>query len=214
MAIRAGNMNVTDRVLEEAFETFTGGATRKRSEAALERTARHEAGHALLCWMSGETPSYLTIVARGNYGGYMQHGDNEDKGIYTKQELLSRIRIALGGRAAEIVYYGEEDGLSTGAGGDLNTATVTAMSLMCGYGMDEDFGLAVIDYQSARNGELSSQVRTAVNKVLDNEMKNTIDIIKSNRSVMDKLVEELLAKSRMTGDEIKALLEGKCKQSN
>lgn len=214
MAIRVGNMKVTDRVLEEAFETFTGGATRKRSEATLERTARHEAGHALLCWMSGETPSYLTIVARGNYGGYMQHGDNEDKGIYTKQELLSRIRIALGGRAAEIVYYGEEDGLSTGAGGDLNTATVTAMSLMCGYGMDEDFGLAVIDYQSARSGELSSQVRTAVNKVLDNEMKNTIDIIKSNRSVMDELVETLLAKSRMTGDEIKALLEGKCKQSN
>ena len=122
-AIRQGSTVVNDEILEEAFETFNNGETKKWDVSQLERVARHEAGHALLCYLGGETPSYLTIVARGDHGGYMQHADQEGKALYTKDELLARIKTSLGGRAAEIVYYGERDGISTGASGDLASAT-------------------------------------------------------------------------------------------
>lgn len=207
-AIRDGNLKVTDEIFEEAFETFNGGEAKKWDASELERTARHEAGHAFLCWQSGETPSYVTIVARGNHGGYMQHSDHEDKGIYTKEELLAKIRTSLGGRAAEIVYYGEKDGISTGASGDLVSATNTARHIICTYGMDEKFGLAVIDPQAAQMGELSAQVREAVNKILADEMHNAIALIEQNRALIDSLVERLLSENHLPGDEIEKIFKG------
>jgi len=206
-AIRDGGCKVTDAVLEEAFETYNSGEEKKWDTALLERVARHEAGHAFLCWQSGETPSYLTIVARGNHGGYMQHDDNEGKAIYTKDELLAKIRTSLGGRASEIVYYGEKDGISTGASGDLASATSLAQQIICTYGMDDDFGLAVIDGQSARMSELSSEVRAAVNKILDDQMKQAIRVITEGKDAIDALVSELMSKNHMTGIELNALLE-------
>ncbi len=204
-AIRNGNLKVTDEIFEEAFETFNGGEVKKWDASQLERVARHEAGHAFLCWKSGETPSYVTVVARGDHGGYMQHDDNEGKAIYTKDELLSKIRTSLGGRAAEIVYYGEKDGVSTGASGDLVSATNMARSIICTYGMDEEFGLAVIDQPSSRSGAIDSKVREAVNKILADEMHNAIKLIEENRRSIDALVERLMSENHLTGDEIKAV---------
>ena len=206
-AIRDGNLKVTDEIFEEAFETFNGGEAKKWDASELERTARHEAGHAFLCWQNGETPSYVTIVARGDHGGYMQHADSEDKGVYTKDELLAKIRTSLGGRAAEIVYYGEKDGISTGASGDLWSATNIARHIICTYGMDEKFGLAVIDQQTARAGELSPEVREAVNNILYNEMHNAIKLIEENKLAIDSLVERLISENHLTGNEIKEIFE-------
>ena len=204
-AIRDGKFKVTDEIFEEAFETFNGGEAKKWDESQLERVARHEAGHAFLCWHSGETPSYVTIVARGDHGGYMQHDDNEGKAIYTRDELLAKIRTSLGGRAAEIVYYGEKDGVSTGASGDLTSATNIARSIICTYGMDRELGLAVIDQQESRTGESASVIRKAVNKILDGEMQIAIRLIEENRCFIDELVERLLSENHLTGSEISAI---------
>ena len=206
-AIRDGNLKVTDEIFEEAFETFNSGEEKKWDASLLERVARHESGHAFLCWQGGETPSYITVVARGDHGGYMQHDDNEGKAIYTKDELLARIRTSLGGRAAEIVYYGEQDGVSTGASGDLSSATELARQIICTYGMDEKFGLAVIDPQAARSGELSGAVREAVNAILAREMENAIRLIRENRAAIDAMVERLLADNHLTAESIKAIFE-------
>lgn len=205
-AIRDGGLKVTDEIFEDAFETFTGGEVKKWDASQLERVARHEAGHAFLCWQGGETPSYLTVVARGDHGGYMLHGDNEGKMIFTKDELLARIRTSLGGRAAEIVYYGEKDGMSTGASGDLSSATRLARQIICTYGMAEEFGLAVIDQDSARFSELSSEVRDAVNKILADEMKKAVELISAHKNCIDALVEQLLVKNHMNGAEIDRVL--------
>jgi len=208
-AIRSGDFKVTDEIFEDAFETFNSGEEKAWDVSQLERVARHEAGHAIICWHSGECPSYLTIVARGDHGGYMQHADNEGKAIYTKDELLAKIRTSLGGRASEIVYYGEKDGISTGASGELEAATRTAQHIICTYGMDEAFGLAVIDPQTARTGELSAEVRAAVNKMLDAEMKQAIDLITENKAVIDALIAELMKKNHLGGKEIDAILSKK-----
>lgn len=201
-AISSGDIKVTDEIFDEAFETFNFGEEKKWEASQLERTARHEAGHAFLYWENGDTPSYMTITARGDHGGYMQRNDNEDKHLYTKSDLLARIRTALGGRAAEIVYYGEEDGVSTGAANDLYQATRTAQHIVCSYGMDGSLGLASIDKQAALYGELSVRVHDAVNRILDAQLAEAIKIISENRRAIDALVEQLLAENQLSGEQI------------
>ncbi len=199
-AIREGSSTVNDAILEEAFETFNSGEVKKWDVSQLERVARHEAGHALLCWLGGETPSYLTIVARGNHGGYMQRAEQEGKAIYTKEELLARIRTSLGGRASEIVYYGERDGISTGASGDLASATSVAHQIVCAYGMDDEFGLAVT------NGEISSEARASINRILKAQMNEAVRLISENKGKIDSLVSELMDKNHLNREEIQKIL--------
>lgn len=202
LAIRENKNEVDDAIFEDAFETFNYGEERKWGESELEKTAYHEAGHAFLCWYSGETPSYLTIVARGNHGGYMLHGDTENRGSYTKSMLLSRIRTALGGRASELVFFGDEVGLTTGASGDLRTATSIAKNIVCNYGMDDGVGLAVIQENELSDGLTAQQVRDAVNDILKNELKKAKIILKDNQTAIEKIVEELLLKNHLSANEI------------
>ena len=203
-----GSARITDEILGEAFESFNNGEKREWDPAHLERTARHEAGHAFMCWYGGETPSYLTIVARADHGGYMQHGDNEKKGTYSKKDLISLIRTSLAGRGAEIVYYGSVDGITTGASGDLGSATRVAQAMICSYGMDDEFGLSVVNSDAALSGELSAEVREKVNALLSAELKSVINILTENKSALDALVEKLMQQSYMTGDDIEKVLEG------
>ena len=199
-AIRTGGC-ITDESFEEAFETFSSGEKKEWAPETLLRTARHEAGHALLCWLYGEKPSYLTIVARGDHGGYMQHGDSEDKAIYLKSELAAKIRTALAGRAAELVYYGDEDGISTGASADLYSATKTCERMICNYGMDDDFGLSYIDV-SSMDIDTASDMRARVNEVLAAELSLARETVAKNAEAMDKIVAALMEKNHLKGGEI------------
>lgn len=199
-AIRMNSVVVTDEIFEDAFESFNSGRVKNWDEKTLKRTARHEAGHALVCWHGGEMPSYLTIVARDNHGGYMQHGDQEGKGVYTRQEILQRIRTALGGRAAEMVYYGEE-GYTSGASGDLQTATRLARLLLGSYGMDKDFGLAAIE-----PAEFTKEMRERVNQILERELAEAIKVIESHREKLDSLTGALLDKNHLTDQDMGKIL--------
>jgi len=201
-AIREGNMRVTDAVIDEAFETFNNGEKKDWDISQLERVARHESGHTFLCWVSGETPSYVTVAARGSHGGYMQHADNEGKAIYTKEELLAKIRTSLGGRAAEIVYYGSQDGVSTGASGDLISATRMAEQLICAYGMDDSIGLGVIAQDMIQSGPLALEIRKAVNKILNEELQKAIQMISENRHSVDRMVKKLIEKTHLAEGDI------------
>lgn len=197
-AIRLDSGIVGDAEFEEAFETFNNGEKKEWSEDGIERTARHESGHALVSWLSGDKPSYLTVVARADHGGYMQHGDNEGKGQYTKSELLARVRTALAGRAAEIVYYGDKEGISTGAAADLSTATRIAEQMICIYGMDESVGMSYIHDKS----EMSQAIRDRVNAILCEELANAVKIIGEHRSAIDAMVKTLMDKNHLKGSEI------------
>ena len=200
-AIRSESGIVSDAEFEEAFETFNSGEKKEWDPDTLKRTARHEAGHALICWLSGEKPSYLTIVARGDHGGYMQHANTEGKGLYTKSDLLSRIRTSLAGRASEIVYYGAEEGISTGASGDLYSATKVAEQMICNYGMDQGVGMSYIDSNSL-NGTMNQAIRDKVNSILDEELGAAIKIIETNKQAIDAMVDALMEKNHLKGNEI------------
>ena len=203
MAVKAGK-DLDDALLEEAFELTKHGEKKDWGYEYLERVARHESGHALLCWLGGKTPSYLTIVARGSHGGYMEDTSGESNPLSTRKELINRIRTSLGGRAAAIVYYGEEDGVSTGASGDLEQATKVAAAMLCAYGMDENFGLAAMDLREALQ---DSAMRSRINSILGEEMRNTVEIIRKNKPRIDRLVKALLKKNKLTQEEIDQLLK-------
>ena len=160
----------------------------------------------MISYLSGDKPAYLTIVARGTHGGYMEHTSSEDEPLSTKKELLNRIRTSLGGRAAEIVYYGETDGISTGASGDLAQASKLAYAMICKYGMDAQIGL----YFQAEERNVTDEVKNRINVVLNDELSKAIDIIKQNRYIMDSLVDALMKKNKLTSQEISEVIEN-CK---
>ena len=203
MAVKAGKP-MDDAILDEAYELTRHGAKKDWGYEYLERVARHESGHAFMCYLGGNTPAYLTIVARGDHGGYMEHSAKEMSPLATKEELISRIRVSLGGRASEIVYYGNRDGISTGPSGDLEQAARMAAAMLCSYGMDENFGLAPMDLKEAMR---DPSVRERVNEMLRKEMKNTVEIIQNNRRRIDRLVDELMKKNKLTSQEMEALLK-------
>ena len=203
MAVKEGKP-MDDSILDEAYELTRHGAKKDWGYDYLERVARHESGHAFMCYLNGNTPAYLTIVARGDHGGYMEHSAKEMGPLSTKEELLGRIRVSLGGRAAEIVYYGKQAGISTGPSGDLEQAARLATAMLCAYGMDENFGMAPMDMNDALR---DPGVRERVNEMLRKEMNAAIDIIKSNKHRIDRLVKELMKKNKLTGSEIEELLQ-------
>ena len=198
-AIRANKESINDEDFEDAFDKFNSGEEKKWSDEIVLRTARHEAGHTLISWLSGEKPAYVTIVSRGNYGGYMQHEDREDQFGFTRQELLSRIRTSLGGRASEILYYGTEDGISTGASGDLRTATDLALKMLCSFGMNQDFGLAVFD---TNDESLKYKLKDDINKVLEEQLEYAVQLLTDHKTVLDALVENLIARTNLRGTDI------------
>ena len=202
MAVKAGKP-LDDGMLDEAHELMRYGAKKEWGYEYLERVARHESGHAFLCYLGGNTPSYLTIVARGDHGGYMEHSSKDMGPLSTREEMLARIRTSLGGRAAEIAYYGEEEGVSTGASGDLEQATRTAAAMLCAYGMDGDFGLAAMDLKEALRDR---EARARINTLLGREMANTVDIIRQNKPRIDRMVDALMKKNKLTGAEMEVLL--------
>ena len=206
-ALRDGKRKVTDKILDEAFETFNSGDARERTKEEILRTARHEAGHALLYYHSGDVPSYITIVSRGDYGGYMMPGEKAEKGPRTKPEILAHIRTSLAGRAAEILYYGENDGVSVGPSSDLRKATYYAKHMICSWGMSDEFGLSVIDTDHLDMACLADDVKEVVNRILKTELEATIRILTENKDKLDALVDALVEKNQLAEAEIRAILE-------
>lgn len=196
-----------DDILNEAFEKVLNGEKKEWSKDYMLRTARHECGHALVCWLSGETPSYLNIEPRGNMGGYMQHADNEDIPTRSKKQLIDRIRVSLAGRAAEMVYYGDEDGLDTGASSDLQNATNTARNIITVYGMDERYGMMVWNQNMNEVG--FEKLREGVNSILEEQLAQAKQQIRDHKERFDALVEALMETNKLTGEKIDAILSGK-----
>ena len=198
-AMKTGAESISDKDLDEAFETFNSGEKREWGPDVMLKTARHEAGHALISWLSGDKPTYVTVVSRSNYGGYMRHSNQEDRLDYSRTDLLSRVRTSLGGRAAEIVYYGKENGVTTGASSDLANATELVRRMLCAYGMDDEFGLAVVP--PSEKGD-DGALRQRINQILVSQLEEAIRLIESNRAAMDALVDELVSKNSLNEKEI------------
>ncbi|MDR1331431.1 MAG: AAA family ATPase [Tannerella sp.] len=201
------SMPLDDDGLEEAFELNRHGEKKDWGREYLERVARHESGHALLCFLGGRTPAYLTIIARGDHGGYMEHAGDENAPLKTRDELRARIRTALGGRAAEIVYYGDDDGISSGASGDILSATRIARAMICAYGMDDEIGPVALSDEEATRGPLAGKIAERIASAIRNELALAVKTVRDNRPAIDRLVNTLLEKNKLTKEEMESILK-------
>lgn len=198
-------INLNDEILDEAFETIVHGDKKEWGEETMKRVARHEAGHAILSWKTGNAPSYITIVSRGNQGGYVQQKESE-KIIMTKLELMDQIKICMAGRAAEMVYYGEEAGMSTGGSSDLVKASAIARNIICRYGMDPEVGLAVFPENEFLAGYSSEKVLKKINHILKQELEFDIELIHQYKDAIDEVVKALLDKNQLNAYEFEDII--------
>ncbi len=184
-------------VSDEKTETARHTWMRKKSEMGdeiAERIARHKAGHALMRYLDGERMFSLSLAEDEDVRVPDLQG-----GIYTKTELLAAIRAHMGGRAAEIVYYGEENGLSSIALGDIRAASQIARDMICYYGMD-------VSVAYVEPTEYGAELKERVHAVLSAEQKNAADLIALNKKLMDALVCALLERNELTEMELSDLL--------
>ena len=202
-------VNMSD--FEEAINKIkfgTKNTTMKQSPGEKENTAYHEAGHALILLLSQNSTYKLeniTINPQGDSLGSTQFLPQEDKHGYSKEELLTNIAIALGGRAAEELIFNK---LTTGAFNDFEHASNIARSMICHYGMfDNILGKQVlIKPLESYSQEIQKNVDVGVSQILEDQYKIVTTLLKTNIDKLHKLAKALLKNKTLSSDEVCKLL--------
>lgn len=211
IAAKKGREMAVTEDLEEVRDQINLGKERKTiilTEKDLRETAFHEAGHALITVMLPETAEPLhkvTINPRGSSLGATHRIPKRDKYSYNKEEKLTEIKIALGGRIGEEVACGI---VSTGAASDFMSASQIARSMVCVYGMSDKLGQVI--YQ--QSGDFKYSEETA--RLIDEEVRAIIekcyqeakDIIVNNRDKLDMIAHALLEKETLSAEEVHEML--------
>ena len=226
-AVRQGRQAVNQNDLLASFETVIAGTEKKNTvltETEKRLVAYHEVGHALVAALEKNTQpvSKITIVPHTSGAlGYTMQMPEEERYLYTYEDLLSELRTMLGGRAAEQVVFGVK---TTGASNDLERATKLAMSIVTTYGMSEELGLLspaanqsqYLDSQSYFNCSEGTfaKIDAAVQKLLNQVYEDAKATLIQNRTLLDDISECLLAKETITGDELMAFINADKEQTN
>jgi cell division protease FtsH len=190
-AARRDHTSVEQRDFTDAIEKIILGAERQvvMTEADRERTAYHESGHALVGMLTpGADPvRKISIIPRGQALGVTLATPESDRYNYARDELVAKIKVALGGRAAEKVVF---DDLSTGAESDIQNLTETARGMVGRWGMSDAIGpIAVTD--GRQNGPLlpgSSPASEPTQELVDQEVRRIVD--EAERDVIQLLERE------------------------
>ena len=218
-AVRNGRKMVTQEDLLAAFDTVTMGSEKKNArstEIEKRMTAYHEVGHALVAALEKHSMpvSKITIIPRtSGIGGATMYIPEEDKNLYTREELIARIHALLGGRAAEEVVFGT---MTTGASNDLQRATGLARDMIARYGMSQELGLLsptvitnqYLDGQSSLDcsQETAAMVDKAAQRLLEDSYRADKQLLVENRDLLDDIALYLLDKETITGDEMMSLI--------
>ena len=218
-AVRLGRKTVNQEDLLVSFETVIAGTEKKNTvltDTEKRLTAYHEIGHALVAALekNSRPVSKITIVPHTSGAlGYTMQMPEEEKYLHTCEDLLSELRVLVGGRAAEQVVFGIK---TTGAANDIQRATALARNMIAQYGMSEELGLmapATVQHQYLEGNayldcsqETSAQVDREIQKLLDRCYQESKKILTDNRGLLDEISEHLLAKETITGEELMAFV--------
>ncbi len=159
----------------DTLDAFRFGEVNKMDPDHLRQTACHEAGHALVCRLCGTTPSFLTIVSRGGYGGFMESAGENKRGTYTYDQLMNLVCRCLAGRAAEIELYGSSEGINTGASSDIQKARYYIRASLGDFAMGDKLlgrwkpeeAEALMQAQYTRTREMLREHRATLEKLTD-----------------------------------------------
>ncbi len=223
LATRRAGDDVTLEDFNQAIERIVAGLEkRNRILNPHERdvVAHHEMGHALVAMaLPGVDPvQKVSIIPRGIAAlGYTMQRPLEDRFLMDRAELLNRMTVLLGGRAAEALMFDE---VSTGAGDDLAKATDIARSMVARFGMDAKLGQVSYepetaplldmpnhhDWQPRRYGEATAgAIDTAVRTLVEDAYNRAIAILSGNRQLLDETAKTLLAKETFSASDLKQI---------
>ena len=222
-AVRKGRKLVTQEDLLAAFELVIAGTEKKGSvltEFEKKLVAYHEVGHAMVAYKQKNTEPVqkITIVphTQGSLGYTLLMPEEDKTELRTRDELMAKIMVSMGGRAAEEVVMNT---MTNGASQDIQDATNVARNMVAMFGMSDEFGMMAL--ASRRNQYLdggygmdcaqdtAARMDQAVKDILDQCYQQAVEVIKASREDMDKVVAYLLEKETITGAEMVAILEGR-----
>ncbi len=203
LAATRGDATVRMRDFDDALAKTLLGSERRLVMSAhdRERTAHHEAGHALVGMLSphADPVRRISIIPRGTALGVTYAAPDADRYSYTREELLTKIRVALGGRAAEQIVYGD---VTTGAESDIEQLTVIARQMVGRWGMSEAVGaVAVIPADSRElmmpgvsraSAESQRLVDAEVRAIVDQAQREAVDLLTAHREQLESLTRALL----------------------
>ena len=223
LSARRNKLKITQREFEDARDKVLMGAERRTlsmTDEERENTAYHEAGHAIVGLnMEGSLPIHkATIIPRGRALGMVQYLPERDQISQSRQEMIARMAMAMGGRAAEELHFGY-DKVTSGASSDIEQVTRIATAMVTEWGLSDEIG--PIAYKQQDNGSFvpgigrGSAISPDTAKLIESEIKRFITeahetalrILKKKKKDWVKLAEALLEYETLSGDEIKALLE-------
>ena len=226
-AVRKGRKLVTQEDMLAAFEFVIAGSEKKNSvltEMEKKLVAYHEVGHAMVAYKqkNAEPVQKITIVphTEGSLGYTLLMPEEDKTNLRTREELLAKIAVSMGGRAAEEVVMHT---MTNGASQDIQEATGIARNMVAMYGMSDEFGMMALgsirsQYLDGGYGLDCAQDTAAVmdqevKRILDECYKEAVKVIEENRGDMDKVVAYLLEKETITGGEMVAIIEGRDPES-
>ncbi|MBW4651735.1 MAG: ATP-dependent zinc metalloprotease FtsH2 [Kaiparowitsia implicata GSE-PSE-MK54-09C] len=179
----------------------------------------HEIGHAIVgtVLQHHDPVNKVTLIPRGQAQGLTWFTPSEDQGLISRSQLIARIMGALGGRAAEQVIFGDSE-VTTGAGNDLQQVTTMARQMVTRFGMS-DLGPISLESQqgevflgrdwttrSEYSEEISARIDAQVRSIVEHCYEETCRIIRENRVVIDRLVDLLIEKETIDGDEFRQIV--------
>ena len=222
-AVRKGRKLVTQEDLLASFEFVIAGSEKKNSvltEFEKKLVAYHEVGHAMVAYKqkNAEPVQKITIVphTEGSLGYTLLMPEEDKTNLRTKEELMAKITVSMGGRAAEEVVMNT---MTNGASQDIQEATNIARNMVAMFGMSEEFGMMALgsvrsQYLDGGYGldcaqDTAAVMDRAVKAILDVCYAEAVKLIRENREDMDKVAAYLLAKETITGGEMVAIIEGR-----
>lgn len=210
LACKDGSQYIKNIHLDRAFSIVLAGYEKKDREHIKELdkkiTAYHEAGHALVSFMvlPDEKVSKVTIIPTTKGAGGYTLSIPEDKMYQNKNYLLNRIKVLLGGRAAEEIIFGK-DNVTTGAYSDLKHSTNLIANMVTAYGMGESLGLLTLDEIGSLSSSTKENIVMECKSIVNNLYEETKNIIISNRDLLEKITSQLLEKETIFYEDIKSI---------
>ena len=221
-AVRDGRKTATQADLEESIEVVIAGYQKKNAILTDKEkciVAYHEIGHALVAALQSHSAPVqkITIIPRTSGAlGYTMQVDEGEHYLMSRDEIVNKIAILTGGRAAEQVAF---NSITTGASNDIEQATKLARAMITRYGMNDDFGMVAMetvtnqylggDTSLSCSPETQARIDAEVVKLIKEQYEKAVKILTDNRRKLDELAQHLYEKETITGDEFMEILERK-----
>ena len=226
LAARRQLTEVSNDEISDAIERIMVGPEKKdrvMTERRKRLVAYHEAGHALV---GAVMPDYdavqkISIIPRGNAGGLTFFTPSEERmesGLYSRTYLQSQMAVALGGRVAEEIIYGEDE-VTTGASNDLQQVAQVARQMVTRFGMSDKLGPVALgraqggmflgrDIAAERDfsEDTAATIDSEVSDLVDAAYKRATKVLVDNRAVLDELAEMLVERETVDAEELQELL--------